>query len=306
MTLASDLVADTKRHLLSNTREVMNKLDGAINASAADVTLAFTSGLPTAGSYIEVDLEMMYVWSVAGQVATVERGQLGSTATTHDDAALVTINPRYPAFAVFKALNDDIRSLSAPANGMFAVRTLDLVADGATGWYDLTGATDVLDVLSVRHEVFGTDQWVNLTNWEISNVAGAGFASGSALRITDGLALGRTIRVLYKASFDPLVTLADDVESVTGMPEGTHDIPSLGAAMRLVAPREIDRNDTKSQGDSRRAEEVGAGAMLSSIRGIAGLRQTRINDEVSRLMQLHPDRGFIPAPSPSSMYAARW
>lgn len=295
MTLASDLIADTKRHLLSGTRESMNKLDGAINSSVTDVTFEFTSNLPTIGSYVEVDLEIMYVWSMAGQVATVERGQLGSTAAAHSDDAVATINPRYPKFAILKAINDELRDLSSPMNGLFAVRSVELTASASSGSYDLTASTDVLEVLSVRHSLPGfTDSWVPLTNYELAQSAGGDFASGTSLVVHDGIVPGRTVRVLYKASFDALSAVTDNVETITGLPESMHDIPPLGAAMRLVAPREIRRNQTGSQGDTRRAEEVPAGAVTSSMRGIAALRQARINAEAAKLATRYPDRGFMP------------
>ena len=295
MTLASELVADTRRHLLSGTREAMNRLDAAINSSVTSITFEFASPLPVAGSLIEVDLEVMHVWSITGQTAVVERAQLGSTAASHSDAAVATINPRYPSFAIVKALNDDLRDLSSPLNGLFAVRSVELTASASVGSYDLTSSADVLEVLSVRHSVPGfTDSWVPLSNYELAQNAGDDFASGSSLVVHDGIEPGRTIRVLYKASFDPIATLADNVATVTGLPDSMHDIPPLGAAMRLVAPREIRRNDTASQGDSRRAGEVGAGAVLSSMRGIAALRQARINAESAKLTTRFPDRGFIP------------
>ena len=298
MTTLADLIADTKRHLLSGGREQMNKL--ATAATEADTTLLLTYdlGAVQAGAYLQIDLEVMYVWQVdaSAKSAIVERGQLGSTAAAHSASAVVTVNPSWPDFAVAKALNEELRSLSAPSNGLFAVRSVELTASAAAGSYDLTSSTDVLEVLSVRHSLPGlANTWATLTNYELAQNAGSGFASGSSLVIHDGISQGRTIRVLYKASFDPLTNLTDNVETISGLPASAHDIPPLGAAMRLVAPREIRRNQIDSQGGSRRSEEVPPGAVAASLRGIASLRQQRIVEEASLLAQRHPDRGFIPS-----------
>lgn len=295
MTTARELVAETKRHLLSGQREARNRLTAPITSNVTTVTLEFATGLPVAGSYLEIDLEVLYVWSITGQVATVERGQLGSVATSHLAGAAATVNPKFPDFAILKALNDDLVDLASPINGLFAVRSVDLTASATGGSYDLTSATDLLEVLSVRHRLPGLpDSWATITNYELSQSAGSDFASGYSLDITDALTPGRAVRVLYKAAFSPLTSLADDVETVTGMPDWMMSLPPLGAAIALVAPREIRRN-TLEQGDTRRGEEVPAGAIAGSIRPLMMVRQTRINAASARLAQMYPDRGFLPA-----------
>lgn len=296
MTTAASLIADTRRHLESYHRGPRNLLAASVDAD--DTSLSFTYDIEQiqAGAYLELGLELVYVWSVdtASKTATVQRAQQGSTAASHAAGTQATVNPAFPDFAVFRALNDELRSLSSPVNGLFAVRSLDLTASPVTGAYDLTGATDVLEILQVRHQHPGTAQWSTLSNYELTHGAGSGFASGTSLTFHDGLHTGRTVRVLYKASFDPLVNLTDDVESVAGLPEAMHDIPPLGAAMRLVAPREVRRNQIESQGDSRRAGEVPAGAIQSSMRGLAALRQQRITEQAAVLAQQYPDRSFTP------------
>lgn len=297
MTLASDLIAETRRHLESYRRQPLNQLATGVNASATTLEFTHDIGQIQQGVYLEIDLELVYVWSVdqAGRTATVQRGQAGSTAASHLADAMVTVDPAYPDFTILKALNDDLRDLSSPMNGLFAVRSVELTASASSGSYDLTASTDVLEVLSVRHSLPGfTDSWVPLTNYELAQSAGGDFASGTSLVVHDGIVPGRTVRVLYKASFDALSAVTDNVETITGLPESMHDIPPLGAAMRLVAPREIRRNQTGSQGDTRRAEEVPAGAVTSSMRGIAALRQARINAEAAKLATRYPDRGFMP------------
>lgn len=297
MTTTAELISEAKRHLQSFQREPMNKLDGAVTASATTVTLSYDLGPIQAGAHLQVGLELMYVWSVnvSTKVATVERAQLGSTATVHDSGALVTVNPKFPDFAILKAINDDLLDLSSPMNGLYMVKTVQLTAQTNAASYNLTGATNVLEIVGVRHRTPGQQlNWSTIANYELTQSAGTDYASGYALDIHDGLLSGYPIHVTYKAGFSPLVNLTDDVETVTGLPARMHDIPPLGAAVRLVMPREIARNQTESQGDSRRAEEVPPGAVANSTRGLAGWRAQRIAAEASLLAQQFPDRGFVP------------
>jgi hypothetical protein len=55
-----------------------------------------------------------------------------------------------------------------------------------------------------------------------------------------------------------------------------------------MAPREIKRNFTESQGDTRRGEEVTSGAIGNSIQNLQRLRRDRIQAEAARLIRGYP------------------
>jgi hypothetical protein len=55
-----------------------------------------------------------------------------------------------------------------------------------------------------------------------------------------------------------------------------------------MSPRELKRNFTESQGDTRRAEEVGSGAITNSIQNLVRLRRDRITAEAARLARQYP------------------
>lgn len=298
MTTLANLVNDTKRHLYSGQREPMNKLAAAIDATVETVAFTYDTTQIQPGGYLQVDLELMYVWAVdaSGKSATVSRGYMGSTAASHAAGVEAVANPKFPDFAIVKAINDDLLDLSSPMNGLFAVRTVELTGTSHTPGYDLD-APDLFEILSVSQKIIGLPRdWQPATNYDLDRNAGSDFASGTALRLLDGVQSGAAIRVTYKASFSPLVNLTDDVESVAGLPVSMADLPPLGAAIALVAPREIRRNFTDSQGDSRRAEEVPPGAVSASVRTLAIRRQGRIMAEASRLAQAFPERQFMPLP----------
>jgi hypothetical protein len=297
VTTFAGLISETKRHLSSYAREPMNKLATAVTADAETLTFTYDSTQIQQGAFVQVGLELMYVWQVepSSKTATVARAQQGSAAAPHAAGAIVTVNPRFPDFAVAKAINDDLVDLSAL--GLYGVRTVELTATTNSSGYDLPNS-NILEVLAISMRHAGTPRtWTPVTNFDLQRNADTDdFASGFALHLGEGTRAGQPIRVVYKASFDPLVNLSDDVEAVAGLPATMHDLPPMGAAVRLVAPREIRRNFTDSQGDSRRAEEVPPGAVAASMRTVAALRTTRIESEKARLAQAHPERSFLPQP----------
>ena len=300
MTTLVDLVHETKRHLQSMQREPMNKLNAAITADAENVSFLYDASQVQTGSYLQIGLELLYVWAVdqSAKTAVVGRGELGSTAAAHAEGDVVTVNPKFPDYTIVKAINDDLRDLSTPTNGLFRVRTVELTASATSPGYDLTGATsDVLEVLSVTTRHPGAPRvWSPVTNYELNRNAHSDFASGYSFHLADGAYPGQPVRVTYKAAFTALANLSDNVETVSGLPATMHDLPPMGAAVRLVAPREIRRNFIDGQGDSRRAEEVPPGATAASMRALAALRQQRIDAEHGRLAQAYPERQAMPSP----------
>ena len=66
------------------------------------------------------------------------------------------------------------------------------------------------------------------------------------------------------------------------------DIVEYGIMSRMLAPREIKRNFTESQGDTRRSDEVPAGAVSGSVSNILRLRRDRIIAEAAKLARQYP------------------
>lgn len=279
MTTTADLLEETRSHL--GQPETLNQI-AAIDATATTVTfLREPRGSVARGTLLSVGLEVMYVWdaNTTALTAEVRRGHGGSMATAHAEGSLVRVGGPHTDYAIFRALNNELAALSGA--GIFAVRTLDLTASGSVRAYDL--AADVQGVLAVRVDYEGaSNEWPEVQSWTwLPDMPTAEFTSGSALRLDAPVPDGRPLRVFYKAALGTLTTLADDVEAVTGLRPSAHDIPPLGAAWRLTAPQEIERNQTQRQGDSRRAEEVPPGAKLRSPLGVQQVRQSRIHEEIN-------------------------
>jgi hypothetical protein len=231
----------------------------------------------------------MYVWSISGSTVTVERGFLGSTAATHAAGTLVTVNPKFPEFSVLKAINADLYDLSG--QGLYRVVPKELTYIAGQMGYDLD-VDDMMMGLDVTYDYPGvTEAWPRINNWVITrNVETDSFASGFQLVVHEDAYPGRELRVLVAVPYSPLSALTDDVEAVAGLQPSAHDLPPLGAALKLQGLREGQRNFNDSQPDTRRSDEVRAGDQITSVRAIVDIRNTRIRSEKARLARYYPMR----------------
>jgi hypothetical protein len=271
--------------------EEANRLSGAILSTDLSITLKYPLGSVARNTIIAIDLEEIRVWETSGQVATVvERGVNGTVAAAHADLAVVSVRPKFSNFRILKEINNDLKDLSSPSNGLYQIQTVTLTYNAAIRGYDLAGvANTFLGILEVRYDTPGPDKgWPHLTEYVLMrNMPVSAFASGNALLLNEPAFPGRSIQVRYKGVFSPFTSLTDDITAVAGLTDSMADLPPMGAAIRLVAPREVKRTFIETQGEPRRSEEVQAGSITNATRSLMQLRQSRINDEAARLVMLY-------------------
>lgn len=296
MATLSTLIQQTLRRLQPGGQTQVLQVNGTYTAGATTLSVSDPSNgaiLPQVqiGQIISVDLELMLILYVSGTNLTVSPGYFGSTAANHSSGALVYINPRFSQFDIMGAINDDLNDLCSPENGLYNPKEVELTYNPAQIGYDLTGVTGAGAIISVQQKVpYPIGDWQPVSRKKWTFTAGADttdFPSGYALRLNRPGYPGMPFRVTYKAFFSPFVNLTDDAQSVAGLPSTANDLPPLGAAVALVAPREVKRNEFDAEGDTRRATEVPPGAVMMSTKGVADLRQRRINAENARLAQLY-------------------
>ena len=289
MTTAATVIDRTLRQLLSGTVEPRNKLASSINSSATSVVTTYPLEGLRAGQVCEIDSELMYIWATDSgtKTMTVERGFNGTTAASHTADAIITVSPRFPRAQVLEAVNDEIRDLSSPLNGLFQVKTLDIDYNGSDTMINLTGVTAIIDLLNVSVRYMVDDYPVARKVRLVRDVPTDDFASGFALRFDQGVFPGR-LRIVYKAPYVTASTESSDINTTGGIQDTVTDIVAIGAQIRLMSPREIKRNFTESQGDTRRAAEVPVGAVGGSISNLQRMRRDRIQSEAARLKRSYP------------------
>lgn len=290
MTTAGNLVDRVVQQLLAGTVEERNKIASSVNSSATSIPVTYSLGSLAEQTVFEIESEMLYVWDVdtANKTLTVERGFGGTTAASHSSGTVLTVNPKFPRWQVLNALNDELADLSSPMNGLFQMKSVDVSYNGSDRMVDLASVTSMIDLYDVRWR-FESDDYPVVRNVRLArNLPTTDFSSGFALIFDQGIQSG-TVRVWYKDKYTPFTTEASTVAS-TGATDELVDLLVLGAQIRLLAGREVKRNFIESQGDTRRAEEVPAGAMNASVTNLLRLRRDRINAEAARLVRQYPLR----------------
>lgn len=293
MTTTADLIESTRRHLFTGQPEQLNRLAVGINNSVESFGMTYALNGIQAGSIIAIDLEEIFIFAVDGEmgVTACARGYNGTTAATHATSAIVTVRPKFSNFRVLQAINDDLSDLSSPMNGLYQLKAIDITFNPSRYGYDITDSTQIVSIAEVRFRTSGPERtWPRINSFVLErNMPTTGiygdFPSGNALVLYQGAQPGLPIRLKYWAPFSPLTTLTDDVEVIAGLTPTMVDLPPLGAAIRLIAGREIKRNFDEAQGEPRRAEEVPPQSQLASAGALRQVRRDRISSESARIIR---------------------
>ena len=293
MTTVNDWVTTTRSTLMSGYVENRNKLSVAYTKGGTTLTFSYPPDGIRPGARLSIGTNTFYVWTVSGQQATVSAAEDGSTDQDAPIGSLVRVSPRFTDDEIVKALAADLNDLSSPANGLFGIGTVDLTYNAILNGYDLgPTASDLISIYEVKYLTPGPQMdnpRIHTTGWRLnSNAISSQFPSGTSIQLFEPAYPGYNVRVVYRSNFTMPTTLYANV-SATGLLPSAYDIPPLGASIRLMAGREIKRDFTESQGDTRRAGEVPAGAVAASSRNLQILRQQRITSEAAKLEAIYPN-----------------
>ena len=287
-----DVIDRTLRRLGSTPR--INSLATELDLGTTAFSFGHTLTHVDVGTILQIGTELMYVWDLNTSdpaVVTVERAFGGSGLGIHGIGAQVTINPVYPRFDVAWAINDELASLVG--HGLFQYRATEFTWNPALVGYEISDPA-ILEGLDLSWEMpTGFREWPRLTTdaWRLEqNADPDAFPSGKALFIKEGGYPGKPMRFIYRATFSSLVNGVDDVQQVSGLHAEAADILSLGAAIRMIDPVEVERNNYRTQGDTRRPSEVPPGAAMRSTTAMMNQRERRIGEERTRLRKFYPQR----------------
>ena len=297
-----NLIDRTFDLLLQSAREERNKLGQYLDSTATTFTVEYPLMSLTRGTYLAIDDEVMYVWDTSpgsggASTVTVERGDKGTIAATHELGSIIAVNPYFTRYHVRKTLQDEIRSWGPQ---VFQVLSADIDAVNFQRGYDLGILGDwfyILDVIESPDPLTGIvneNSW-NRVNYRIDKNANLqSFPSGAAIFITDPLGVfdtPRSFHVTYAAPIDVDTSFEDnDCVHITGMDNSDLDIPPLGAAWRLATGREVRRMLTEAQGQNSDLTNFPAGYMVKAGEDFKNSRDSRLKDAQERLRAQYPIR----------------
>jgi len=305
----SDVIQKTRRRLMSGAREQTTQLTENYTAGGETLTVAASalttqsgafSGAIQPGTIVGIDLEMFLVQAVTttGQV-TVVPGYEGSSEADHEAGAIVYINPRFSLFDIGVAINDDLLDLSSTTNGLGQISYVDQTYNPTYMGYDLGGgvpaAFDPVSsrILEVSYQIappVRTYPLIRKGMWRVIRNANqpSVFPSGNGIVLYRDGYPGLPVHVQFLAPFSPLVNLTDNLTTVAGLSPTMYDLPDLGAAIKLMQPREVKRNFYEAQPDPRKAVEIPPQAVANSSAKLEQQRIARINAESDRIMTAYP------------------
>lgn len=282
---------------MSGAREQIVQLTLPYTANGPTLQIAggFTGAVQN-GAILSCDLELFLVTAVTSSGAiSVVPGYLGSTPANHITNSLVYVNPRFSYFDIQVAINDDLLDLSSSTNGLGQITFVDQTFNPTFMGYDLGSQFDAISsrVLEVSYQIAPPVRSYPLIRrgmWRVVRNANqpSTFPSGNGLIIYADAYPGLPIHIQFLAPFQPLVNLTDDLTTVAGLSPTMYDLPDLGAAIKLMQPREVKRNFFEAQPDPRKATEIPPQAVANSSAKLEQQRIARINAEADRIMSAYP------------------
>lgn len=296
MTNAQDWIDATRERLMSGHQEPLNRLKTNYVAGSGTMEFDFSINGIRSGSIITAGTSTFYVWEANTNLGTATvQGAWDNTIDADLPAGtIIRVNPRFTDSQIMRAINDDLNDLCSPSNGLFQVATAALTFDATLVGYDLSNAYGIISPIELRVEgVGGYKDWPRVPSHKYRILKGAptgdeGFNSGMALMLYDNqFSNGDRVHLTYKKGFGVL-SGAYSSKAQTGLPKTAWDLPPLGAAISLMAGRDIKRTFIESQGDPRRASEVAPGTSQDSVKGLRLQRQQRIEAEKQRLDAFYP------------------
>ena len=289
MTTVQDVIADVRRRVYGSLTENVNLIQTSASAGQTSIQLELGVDGIQKGMLLSSGLN---VWFVKGVYSTdntvfVVPGYDGSPQHPVAAGDMVYVRPRVTDWLVFNCVNDQLRAMSSPDNGLYKIGTWVAEVDPTYQTYDVPAeAANMTNLLRVRWRWPGTpDVWSDLAprhyRWIYSN-------DQNRVRLLLSIPSGTEIEFTYKAPFTLATSVSDDMVTDCGLTETMLDIPSLGASIQLLYTTESRRTQITTQGDSRRPEEV----PVSSNSAIAGQLQrqfrSRMQEEMSRLVTRIP------------------
>lgn len=216
------------------------------------------------------------------------RGQLGTTATSHNIDDIVTDDPRFPRQRIKEAINDTIIA-TYPDLWVFAEFEFPKLA----ARYEYPIPADAEDVYKVTANTIGPSAvWFPCTSWRFNPVASTGAQvkptptpTGKSIQIYDFIVPGRNVRVSYTKPPGTL-SLDSDLFTSTGYPERYVDLVTYGACWRMLPAYEAGRLQQQNIEATERAPLVPTGSASDAVKFFFSLYDKRLQEERIRLQRL--------------------
>lgn len=261
--------------------------------SATDLTIKIGSADNLAKGIVQIDNELIWVNSFDRQNLTLNvapgfgRGYQGTTPSPHAENAQVILTPTFPITMIQQAINDTINSLYPK---LFQVASTTFTYNAAQIAYGLPD--DARDVLYGSWQTPGpSKEWLPINRWRIDRMANVpAFNTTKTVNIYEKIVPGRTVQIYYSTIPSNLTNYNDDFAAVTGLPESSRDVVTLGAAYRLLSYIDTGRINLSSAEADLADTKLPSTAGASASKYIFALYQQRLSEESTKLQDRFPIR----------------
>jgi hypothetical protein len=289
------MISEVRSNLAGYTlrQDRISNLANTGGITATDLTVQIGSADNLAKGIIEIDDELIWINSFDRTNLTLNvipgfgRGYQGTTPSPHAQNAQVTMTPTFPRVTIKQAINDTINSFYPK---LFAVQSTTFTFNAAQVAYPLPDGAR--DVLFVSWQTVGPSrEWLPVNKWRIDRMANvAAFDTTKTVNIYDKIMPGRTVQVYYSVIPNTLTNADDNYATVSGLPESTRDVVTLGAAYRLLSYLDTGRiNLTSAEADLADAK-LPSSAGASASKYVFALFQQRLGEESVKLQDRFPIR----------------
>jgi hypothetical protein len=291
----SQLINEVQTNLQGYTlrQDRITNLANAGGITATDLSIKIGSADNLAKGIIQIDEELIWINNFDRQNLTLNaiagfgRGYMGTTASPHAENARVILTPTFPVNMIAQAINDSINSLYPK---LFQVASTTFTFNAAQIAYPLPD--DARDLLFISWQTPGpSKEWLPVNHWRIDRMANvSAFNTNKTVNIYEKIVPGRTVQVYYSTIPSNLTNSSDDFAAVTGLPESSRDVVTLGAAYRLLSYVDTGRINLSSAEADLADTKLPSTAGASASKYVFALYQQRLQEESNKLQDRFPIR----------------
>ena len=195
--------------------------------------------------------------------------------------------PTFPRSAIKKAINDTINGLFP---NLWAISSFTFTFNASQTTYPLPD--DLESILYLSWQTTGSSQeWLPINRWRADGMANAAtFNTTNTVSLYENIQPGRTVQVWYTTVPNTLDANSDDFADVTGLPQSSQDVVTLGASYKLLSFLDSGRINLSSAEADNADSKIPSNAGVASSRYIFALYQQRLNEEALKLKDRYPIR----------------
>lgn len=293
MATFDDMVNEVRASLSGYTmrQDRITYITSALTTVSTAIPVGSAANL--AKGIIEIDDELIWIDSFDKTTASLNvipgfgRGFQNTSAAPHAQYAQVTLTPTFPRVIIKQAINDTINSVYPK---LWAINSTTFTFNASQVAYALPD--DLQSIIYMSWQTTGSSQeWLPINRWRADPMADAAtFNTVNTVNIYENIQPGRTVKIWYTSEPNTLDSNTDDFSDVSGLPETSRDVITLGAAYKLLSFVDSGRINLTSAESDFADSKLPSTAGASVSRYVYAVYQNRLNEEALKIQDKFPIR----------------